>query len=58
MVFSGMIEKEDDGWKWVFPFTEEIMRDEEMKVDEKEYYEERKRNFQIEFKKEPPKAMT
>ena len=53
------------GLKWTFPHTDELFAESSSKdtttvlsFNEKEYFEERRRAFQIEFKKEPPKAQT
>ena len=53
------------GLKWTFPHTDELFAESSNKVsttvlsfNEKDYFEERRRAFQIEFKKEPPKAQT
>jgi len=51
--------------KWTFPHTDELFAESSNKdaptvlsFNEKEYFDERRRAFQIEFKKEPPKAQT
>ena len=53
------------GLKWTFPHTDELFAESSNKdtttvlsFNEKDYFEERRRVFQIEFKKEPPKAQT
>lgn len=48
------------GYKWVCPFTEDLIsKDEGVKsVNEREYFEECKARQTIEFKKEPPRALT
>lgn len=43
------------GYLWVFQHTE-VLIDESYKFDEKEYFENRREEFKIEFKKEPPKT--
>lgn len=53
------------GLRWVFPFTEELLaqpREGEaplpMTINERDYIDERRKAMTIEFKKEPPRAMT
>jgi len=53
------------GLKWCFPFTEELIAETSNKdstttlsLNEREYFEERRKVFQVDFKKEPPKAQT
>ena len=47
--------KSEKGYKWIFPHTE-VFIDEEYKFEEIEYFDKRKDEFKIEFKKEPPKT--
>jgi hypothetical protein len=56
MLFCGMIERvktgdENVGYAWVFPQDADIKH-------EKEYFEQRKQQSNIDFKKEPPRAQT
>ena len=47
------------GLRWVFPFHERLQSDEgDVCENEREYFEERKKAFTVEFKKEPPRALT
>ena len=69
LIFAGAIDRvvstdgtSSTGLKWVLPFTEELIstwnEDEALSFDEKEYFEERRKLSNIEFKKEPPRAAT
>jgi len=44
---------------WVFPLTTELLNTEvPLQINEREYFDDRRKKFGIEFKKEPPKAVT
>ena len=63
LVYSGIIEKvsQNDrtiGYNWICPFTKELERDGDLSINEREYFDERRKALNIEFKKEPPRALT
>ena len=46
------------GYNWICPFTKELERDGDLSINEREYFDERRKALNIEFKKEPPRALT
>ncbi|CAI2370770.1 unnamed protein product [Moneuplotes crassus] len=53
--FISQSKSQNKGYCWIFKHVDVLM-DEEYKLDEKEYFEQRNKDFKIEFKKLPPKT--
>lgn len=51
---------DDKSISWVFPHTQELQDTNiaAFSINERDYFDERRKSFGIVFKKEPPKAVT